>query len=379
METTIIKRIFLWQLIFVISISFHSDQIQASQKGAVFFAGTLASVVIVSQMRKLRSEMERDTAFGDQNKVHRYLENKFDTLQASSDINVPLVARLIFRSKGYTPPYKEYDRYIQAAYELAQLDNKQINMQHLETAVHDKYGKKMNIIRDERETKTTAIHELGHALAIIYKLHNAEVLHYVEVHDREMNMKNFGITGHNDSLPIKATMHSPEEEWRNKIIVALSGGIAPQVVRDDDSSIKNLQELLSDEGCGADVKVAYKYAEKIAMQNLFKQSYMRFIPLYTELKTEFNIFTTEERAKIKEDIDRIIAECYDEAFNFVYEHKSEIKLAVDMLLKNGSLSGDDLYDLWNFPKPLYNFEEGPLPQNLIKNYELRGYEPEAKS
>jgi hypothetical protein len=359
-------------------LSLHLDQIDASQKGATLFVGTLASVVVANKVRKFMTEVEKDNPLGNQDKVHRYLETKLDILQASRDINIPLVARLIYQSKGYTPFYKEYDTYIQDAFKLAELDNKQINMQHLEAAVHNRYGKKFNIIRDEIENRGVVIHELGHALAIIYKLHNAEILHCVEVEPRETKKHDVISLGHNVYLPIEASMCLPEEEWKNKIIVALSGGIAEQVI----SSDNNLQKLLSNEGCSGDMGMAYTYAKKIAIHNLLqkrlKQSYTRFIPLYNEMKLEFNMFTVDERVKIKEDVDKIIEECYEEAFNFIDEHKAQIELAVDMVLKKGSLSGDDLYDLWKFPKPLYDFEQGPLPKSLIKNYELRGYEPEVK-
>jgi hypothetical protein len=351
------KNLFLL-LYFLPILSSSSQILQASNtnQSIVLLAGTLASVVALNQIFKFTNSLEKDSPLGNQHKVHRYLEDKFSKLQASKDINIPLVARLILRSKGYTPPYKEYDNYIHTAYELAQLDKEQMNMGHIQKAVNEKYGKKIHIIRDEQEIRDTAIHELGHALAIVHKFRNAQILHLVEIETRESKIDGFVSAGHNVSVPITATMYLPEQEWKNQIFVALSGGIAAQVVRDD-VSIKDLQVLLSDEGCTGDLNLAYTYAEKIAIQNIFKQSYTRILPFYNDLKQELNMFTTAEKTKIKEDSDKIIAQCYDEAYDFMIEHKAEIKLALDMLLKSGSLSGDYLYNAWKVPKPLYDFEK----------------------
>lgn len=352
----IFKNLFVL-LYFLQIVSSSSESLQASDtnQGIMLFAGTLASVVAANQILKFKNELEKDNPFGNQDKVHRYLENKLSELQASKDINTPLVARLILSSKGYTPAYKEYDTYIQAAHELAQLDKEQMNMKHLEAAIHGKYGKKTHAVMNEQERRATAIHELGHALAIIHKLRNAKILYLVEIEARAQK-DDIESGGQNIAIPIKPTVHLPEKEWINQIIVSLSGGIAVQVVRDDGTSIKSLQAMLSDPVCSVDVKIAYKYAEKIAMQNMLRQYYTRFIPLYNEVKEGFDMFTPEEKVKIKEDAHQIIASCYDEAYDFVVQHKAEIKLAIDMLLKSGNLFGDDLYKLWKVPKPEYDFE-----------------------
>ena len=42
MNILTVKQVFLWQLIFAILLSFHSNQIDASQKGIALFAGTAA-------------------------------------------------------------------------------------------------------------------------------------------------------------------------------------------------------------------------------------------------------------------------------------------------------------------------------------------------
>ena len=81
---------------------------------------------------------------------------------------------------------------------------------------------------------------------------------------------------------------------------------------------------------------------------------------------------TKDEALLQQEVDKVIAKCYDLAWDFVVEHKDEINDVANLLLEKYTISGDDVYRIVKKDKPLYDFEEGPLPLSLLPNYELRG-------
>ena len=342
----------------------HNELMQASslQVSPEMMTMLLAAVLTESQMNQ-QSQISENQMDQD-----NYLERKLQALHASKDINIPLVERLLFQSVGgYKPSHQQYDTYIDAAYELAMLDNSPISMHHIQTALHNARGHQVDLKLNDDSKHRLSIHELGHAIAIIYTLYRSTVLHHVEVVSRKVSPE-FASVGHNVAIPIKA-IQTPDDELYNNIIVALAGGVAVQVYSGKGKSLEN---LLSNVECYSDVQQAFDYAKKIAARNRLNDSYYRFIPFYIDMKIRYDQFSYAQRAELQVDVDLIIAQCYDEAYQFITDHKHEIDLAIDLLQKNGSISGDDLYDLFNAPKPLYDFESGPLPKKLVKNYALRG-------
>lgn len=257
------KQLFIYLVINILGGSFEIVYANNSKK-LVLLSGVLGSCIMVNQIHKAKKEFEKNNPFLDQTKIHDYLEQKIAGLTTLKSINVPLVARLILNSKEFTPSYKEYDRYLDLAYQLAQKDKQSMSMDHIESAVHEIYGEKIDLELDAAKIREIAIHELGHAYSIVHKLRGTDVLHYVEVESRATKSIDSASLGHNVKLPIRGTSYVREEEWENQIIVALSGGIANQVIKMNGVQNKSISDFLSDEGCIRDIDLAFFYAEKIA-------------------------------------------------------------------------------------------------------------------
>jgi|GEM_PF-2320838 len=357
-------RIFIMVSMFCFSIKHVQAAYSHYEQNA--FAAMLATMLLENQFNQVSTNENHasvDTTVQDD-----YLDQKIKFLPISKDINLPMVERLLFQAVGgHIPTHQQYDIYVNAAYELAQQDGIPLNMQHITTAIHTIRGEKIDFKIDVIDKRAIAIHELGHAIAIIYKLYKSSVLDYVEVESRKVSPQ-FATVGHNIALPIQA-IKTPHDELYNNIIVALSGGIAVQVFTGID---KNLHALLLDDDCRSDVQVAYDYARTIATHEILQDSPYRLIPFYTDSKIYFDQFDECERAILKTKIDEIIKQCYDEAYQFITDHTQDIELAIDLLQTQGAISGDDLYDLFKADKPLYDFEQGPLPKKLVANYALRG-------
>ena len=87
-------------------------------------------------------------------------------------------------------------------------------------------------------------------------------------------------------------------------------------------------------------------------------------------------FSPEEKAWIDEQAVKLIKDCYEETYTLIESNKDKIQTLADKMMEDSIIHEDDIYNLLNIDKPLYDFEQGPLPESLSKNYELRGYEPE---
>ena len=293
-----------------------------------------------------------------EDKIIEYLDYKLTEIKASKDINSAVYARSV---KRYS--YTELAAIIEKAERLAEKDaTHKVTMQHLENAEKDiragevdewflKYSSK-------EYNRATTLHEAAHAVANIYVNSKYKIVHHVTILPRS---KTAGTTKSN---LIVAKSGYDLIEYENDIVALLCGGVAEQYFGLPESfKGKNLIKYLSDDGCSSDFAAAKSTAESIVVMESFKlpgEEYKKFIG------------DTKDEALLQQEVDKVIAKCYDLAWDFVVEHKDEINDVANLLLEKYTISGDDVYRIVKKDKPLYDFEEGPLPLSLLPNYELRG-------
>ena len=313
-----------------------TEQVQASSP--LFFGGhgesaSPTSVATINFDEKL-----------SQDQIIQFLEQEFAEIKTSDDINIPLFARIIGPMS-----YTEILVIIAMAESFSIKNNNEINMQNLEDAyVNMKYGMQRQH-NNTSYTMETAIHEAGHVVARIYRASEQSVLYSVTVTPR---MHSSGITLSNKLMRLQNYNYN---NYRNNIMVLLSGGIAQQFFGLPKLfEGKNLVALLHDQGCVDDIKDAYDIA-------------------YIMVKMKLVMLNND--AFIKSEVDKIIAECYEIVWDFVIQHAEDVRLIADLLVEKGTVSGDEIYNMLGVDKPLYDFESGPLPQGITGNYVLRGYVP----
>jgi len=226
-----------------------------------------------------------------------------------------------------------------------------LEMAHVTMALEDiSCGTKVFYEQDKEDILNTAIHEAGHAVAIV-KSDNT-ILHYISmIHRSKSNGRNhFFYRYESDSLSC--------EDYKDKIIIDLCGGIAEQVFgfdknwykqfkledrkmpRDASRISKGFKEFLLIPGVGQDLKDAQQAARCIVEQQM-------------NLFSERQNYTQEE---IEDKIFEILDECYQKAVLFIKQHRDEVEKIAQRLMRVDILQGDEVYELCGVVRPLYSFE-----------------------
>ena len=235
-----------------------------------------------------------------------------------------------------------------------------ITMDHVNLAIDEMDSGSPNF--DSLDTKRivkTAIHEAGHAIAII---HTEElILHSVSIINRAQSIGRciFLCTNEQKSWTL--------EDYKNNIVISLCGGLAEQVFGFDRSWYegrypagaeqafdeccllaqnknisKGLADLLAIPGAIGDMMHARKTALYIAK---------RYIALQSSEQDK-----DDKHGQIQDHQCKILEECYQKALKLIQTHKSTIEKISQLLMKQDIISGNTVYALCKINRPLYDFE-----------------------
>lgn len=189
-------------------------------------------------------------------------------------------------------------------------------------------------ISDEEMFKT-AVHESGHALARVFQS-NATPLYKVSIVPRAGAL---GITFGMDS---KEQYSKEEEELRAEIVVALAGSVAEEII-------------LARRGVGArsDLQKARELATAMVMwygmTEEFKDvTFVEFIHSQVHLPDAI-------ATKLHQEVAKIIHDCRLIAYQIISDHKKELLELSDLLLDQGTVGGEDVYNLCEVPLPELQF------------------------
>lgn len=213
---------------------------------------------------------------------------------------------------------------------------------------------------DTKRIVKTAIHEAGHAIAII---HTEElILHSVSIINRAQSIGRciFLYTNEQKSWTL--------EDYKNNIIISLCGGLAEQVFGFDKSWYegrypvgaeqafdeccllaqnknisKGLADLLAIPGAIGDMMHARKTALYIAK---------RYIEMQASEQDK-----DDKHGQIQNHQCKILEECYQRALKLIQSHKPTIEKISQLLMKQDIISGNAVYALCNVDRPLYGFEK----------------------
>jgi Peptidase family M41 len=193
-----------------------------------------------------------------------------------------------------------------------------------------------------------AWHEAGHALSYIHN-HSLSLIDYITIKpDAATNTE-----GHVRSIQTyQADLSITDLE--NRVISALCGGAAEQVLLNEKmlNNTADIIKFFSNGKFASDIALARKDAQEIVE------------------KQNFGYFNFQQ---IDQKIDAIIAHLYQQAYQFIVQHKHQVSIIAETLLKQETLSTDETYDLLNVDRPLLAHEQGPLPASLAHDYKYRGW------
>lgn len=226
-----------------------------------------------------------------------------------------------------------------------------ITMPHFRLALDRIHGGyEMPDLRGDRENFNTAVHEAGHAIAIMYS--KQFILHHVSIVSR----KHSG--GRNLLIyPKEMTL----DLCKNEIVIDLAGGVAEQTFGFDTiwnpwhcycKSDKNEKEI--------DLKLLSKnsnISEGLANLFLRPSASIDMINAYT---TAACIVAWQGCKKDSPDfqnqICKLLEECYQQTTKLIKLYKSKVERVAKMLTDKKIMSGSELYAALHIQRPLYEFE-----------------------
>ena len=226
----------------------------------------------------------------------------------------------------------------EAALLAARKNQKSINMPEFEEAVERVIAgpeRKSRVI-NPREKEMTAYHEAGHAL-VAWSLPHADKVHKISIVARG------AMGGHTTLLPEEDRYLWTKNQFEDMLAVTMGGRIAEELIFDEVTT-----------GASNDIEKA----TKIALGMVKRYGMSKALGPRTFGKREELVFLgremNEERDygdRIAEEIDhevqRFIAEAYENAQRVIIEGKPKLVQLAEYLIQHEAVSGDELAVLFN--------------------------------
>jgi len=340
MITSIEKNFFLLCIFVTLVLSY--SMLQSSS--TLFLNNHSISPVSVATSSVATSNVHEKIS---EDQIIQYLQFRLNDMKLAQDLNFNIMARGLLGQS-----LSEIEDIIDEMILLALNNNSIITMNYFNEAYLIVLRGLKNKIVDDLLLYDIAIHEAGHIVALIYKLSDIQLLHNATIESRGDSLGE-SIT---HALLTSNILEIDIDTLMNRIIFCLCGGIANQIFAPSNLNYKDFNNFLSVFENSTDILQARNFAKKIIMKK-----YGAF----------HNILNFDDQLEVNDLINEILEQCYDQAWSFIYIHQEEVVKVAEFLLANHTVSGDEIYNLLGIDKPIYDFEEGPLPKSLVENYKLR--------
>lgn len=185
------------------------------------------------------------------------------------------------------------------------------------------------MVYNELYVKKTAIHEAGHAIAMIYQPELVDPLYKVSIVPRG------GALGITTQMPLGEWYGYSDEQFKAQIIMLLAGGIAEEVCGHGIYT-----------GKANDIMRAYKIAyTMVAYYGMSDElAYISYDAFESQLPDDVK---THIHAQAK----KIVDSCYVACKELVIAHIEKIEQLAQALLEKGTISGYEVYEMFNLPRP----------------------------
>lgn len=291
-----------------------------------------------------------------EHQIVSYLKTKFTQTVIAPDVDLRMIARLML-SKNYTQ-----EKLASVCDEIQKIANQNnagiVTKKHVSMIVYDKQEAFVSYLYFLWSSQyCTAIHEAGHAIAIIYLLQDSDLLYEISLGCSIGN--NDLIEGFVGSIPLHATPTVSHlvnywirhqkfiDSYHKQIIVNLSGHVAEQVFgvceytwlydlfdykhwlpgRPRSIGFEGLQQA---DSCRSDLDNACQLAQILIDRNFVKKSQLQ-----------------------------VVKEQYYQTYQFLVEHKDQILVLANYLMQHPyePIYYDKVYDLLGLKRPLVDFEK----------------------
>ncbi|MGE0545441.1 MAG: ATP-dependent zinc metalloprotease FtsH [Kofleriaceae bacterium] len=222
----------------------------------------------------------------------------------------------------------------EAALIAARRDKDKVEMNDFEEA-KDKVlmgAERRSMIISEKEKRTTAVHEAGHALVARFAGAEADPVHKVTIIPRGRAL---GVT---QQLPPEDRLNMTREFAQNQIAILMGGRVAEEIVFGQKTT-----------GAGNDIERATELARSMVtewgMSDVFGPLNFSSGKHEVFLGRDFSNgapLSEDTSMRIDAEIRRIVTEQYDRATAILREHRTELDKISDALLEYETIDGDDI-------------------------------------
>lgn len=230
-----------------------------------------------------------------------------------------------------------------------------ITMEHIKTAYrYIRLGKpdKENLLKRfyynagqflgiYQSIKVTALHEAAHALVLLYK--DCQYQLYEATIDKD---KKF--LGRVTTIPLSEYLDVEllENIYKNRIMWSLAGGVVEQIYG---FAPQQFSTKMFD-----DFDILDTYFEQSSLKKDVSNIVEDLAYIQKNCYPDFDQKSWSMQGR------KIALEAYQETYQFINDHKQDVEKIADYLLKKGTVSGDELYELLGIEKPLFDFEKSTL-------------------
>jgi cell division protease FtsH len=188
------------------------------------------------------------------------------------------------------------------------------------------------MIISDKEKRTTAVHEAGHALVARFAGDEADPVHKVTIIPRGRAL---GVT---QQLPEEDRLNMTREFAQNQIAILMGGRVAEEIVFGQKTT-----------GAGNDIERATELARSMVTEWGMSDEFgpLNFSSGKQEvfLGRDFSSGSTlsEDTARrIDAEIRRIVFQQYERATTILTDHRKELELIAESLLEYETIDGDDI-------------------------------------
>ncbi len=226
----------------------------------------------------------------------------------------------------------------EAALIAARRDKDKVEMEDFEEA-KDKVlmgAERRSMIISEKEKRTTAVHEAGHALVARFAGEEADPVHKVTIIPRGRAL---GVT---QQLPPEDRLNMTREFAQNQIAILMGGRVAEEIVFGQKTT-----------GAGNDIERATDLARSMVTEWGMSDEFgpLNFAGGKQEvfLGRDFNSggdrHSEDTSKRIDAEIRRIVTTQYERATKILTEHRKELELISESLLEYETIDGNDIDQL----------------------------------
>jgi cell division protease FtsH len=209
-------------------------------------------------------------------------------------------------------------------------DAKGVTMKHFDMAYdHMTLGRETKGM-DQMDLNlwATAVHEAGHSVARIFLKHT-DPLQKVTITPRGNAL------GVSYSIPLTEKHAYSEDDFKDKIVVCLCGGLAEQEFQQGKNS-----------GVSNDLKTAYQIAYDMVVVYGMGQD----LPCISYSDID-RMLPDDIATRVHDQVKKIIDECYERGKKLVTERRDEIQQLAELLMEKGTVQGNEVYRMFGLEEP----------------------------